>query len=96
MSRHEFSKATKRAAVARAKGRCEASGPVYGLEPEGGCWSDLAHGFEIDHYPLPATMEGSDVLANAVVCCMPSRSTPPPLPPQRYSNAHTHSRKRMI
>ena len=60
MSRREFSKATKRAAVARAKGRCDASGPVYGLGPEAGCWADLGHGFEIDHYPLPATMEGSD------------------------------------
>lgn len=67
--RHEFSKPTKRAAVFRANGRCEASGPVYGLEPEAGCWADLGHGFEIDHYPLPATMEGSDSLGNAVVCC---------------------------
>ncbi len=69
MSRHEFTKAVKRAAVARAKGRCEAVGEVYGLEPGQRCGADLGRGFEIDHYPVPATEAGSDALDNAVVCC---------------------------
>lgn len=67
--RHEFSKPVKREAVARAKGRCEAYGPIYGLEEGQRCSAPLGHGFEIDHYPIPATDEGSDTLDNAVVCC---------------------------
>ncbi len=69
MPRHEFSRPVKRAAVARAKGRCEAVGTVYGLEPGQRCGADLGRGLEIDHYPVPATEVGSDVLDNAVVCC---------------------------
>lgn len=67
--RHEFSKATKREAVKRAQGHCEAVGPLYGLDPGQRCDGDLGRGFEIDHYPIPATDEGSDTLGNAVVCC---------------------------
>ena len=67
--RHEFSAKTKRAAVKRANGRCEAVGEVYGREPGERCNSDLGRGLEIDHYPIPATDEGSDTLENAVVCC---------------------------
>lgn len=69
MIRYEFSKPTKRLAVARAKGRCEASGPAYGLPPGHRCNTDLGRGFEIDHYPVQATEKGSDTLENAVVCC---------------------------
>jgi len=69
MKRYEFPKTVKRAAVARAKGRCEASGPTYGLPPGFRCNADLGRGFEIDHYPVQATEKGSDVLENAVVCC---------------------------
>jgi 5-methylcytosine-specific restriction protein A len=70
MPRHNFSQATKKAAKARAGGYCEASGPVYGLEPGQRC-NALLKGkrVEIDHYPIPATDEGSDVLSNAVTCC---------------------------
>jgi hypothetical protein len=67
--RYEFPKPVKRLAVARAKGRCEASGPAYGLPPGHRCNSDLGRGFEIDHYPVQATEKGSDTLENAVVCC---------------------------
>ena len=69
MIRYEFPKPVRRAAVARAKGRCEASGPAYGLPPGHRCNSDLGRGFEIDHYPVQATEKGSDTLENAVVCC---------------------------
>lgn len=69
MRRYEFPRTVKRAAVARAKGRCEASGPAYGLPPDHRCNADLGRGFEIDHYPVQATEPGSDTLDNAVVCC---------------------------
>lgn len=70
MPRHNFSQAVKKAAKARAGGHCEASGAVYGLEPGQRC-NALLKGkrVEIDHYPIPATDEGSDVLSNAVACC---------------------------
>lgn len=67
--RYEFPKSVKRLAVARAKSRCEAVGEVYGLPAGERCNADLGRGFEIDHYPVPATERGSDVLENAVVCC---------------------------
>ena len=67
--RYEFPKPVKRLAVARAKSRCEAVGEVYGLPAGERCNADLGRGFEIDHYPVPATERDSDVLENAVVCC---------------------------
>lgn len=67
--RYEFGKPVKRLAVARAKSRCEAVGEVYGLPAGERCNADLGRGFEIDHYPVPATERDSDVLENAVVCC---------------------------
>jgi hypothetical protein len=69
LTRHNFSKATIRAAKERAGGRCEASGTVYGLEPETRCGASLEAGSEVDHYPMAATDDGSDTLENAVVCC---------------------------
>lgn len=68
--RHEFSKQTKRDAIWRAQGRCEAVGEVYGLPFGQRCNGDLGRGFEIDHYPVAATDPGSNVLDNAVVCCI--------------------------
>jgi 5-methylcytosine-specific restriction protein A len=71
MARHNFSQAVKKAAKARSGGYCEASGSVYGLEPGQRCNAPLAgKRVEIDHYPIPATDEGSDVLENAVACCV--------------------------
>jgi hypothetical protein len=68
--RYEFSTATKRLAEARAAGRCEARGVAYGLDPSQTCNAPFkASAKEFDHYPLPATMEGSDTLENCVVCC---------------------------
>lgn len=71
MPRHNFSAKVKRQARERSGGRCEASGVVYGLEPEQRCNASLeGKRVEIDHYPIPATDEGSDVLENAVACCV--------------------------
>jgi 5-methylcytosine-specific restriction endonuclease McrA len=68
--RYEFSKPTMREADKRAGGRCEATGWVYGLEPGQRCNAPFKGGKkEFDHYPLPATMEGSDTLENCMVCC---------------------------
>ena len=49
MARNEFSKPTKREALKRSGGKCEASGPRYGL-PEGQrCNGELSKGVIFDH-----------------------------------------------
>lgn len=63
--RHEFSKPTKREALKRSAGLCEAVGEVYGLA----CNAPLSHGVEFDHYPIAATERDSDGLDNCVACC---------------------------
>lgn len=68
--RHEFSAATKKAALERAGGRCEAAGERYGLPPGTRCTALLCEtGVQHDHYPLGAHAEGSNTLENDVVCC---------------------------
>lgn len=67
--RHEFSKPTKREALKRSSGLCEAVGAVYGLDPGQRCNAPLSHGVEFDHYPVPATERDSDGLENCVACC---------------------------
>ena len=69
MARHEFSKATKRAALRRSGGHCEATGSVYGLDPGQRCDAPLSQGVEFDHYPVPATERDSNGLENCVACC---------------------------
>ncbi|WP_131798193.1 HNH endonuclease [Devosia elaeis] len=70
--RYEFKKSTMREAFARSGGFCEAVGVAYGLQPGQRCNTPLdGKRKEYDHYPLPATMEESDVLENCVVCCVP-------------------------
>lgn len=69
MPRQEFSKPTKREALKRSGGLCEAIGTVYGLTPGQRCNAPLSHGVEFDHYPVPATDPGSDTLDNCVACC---------------------------
>lgn len=69
--RYNFSSKVKRQARERSGGRCEAVGIVYGLAPGQRCNASLeGKPVEIDHYPIPATDEGSDVLENAVTCCV--------------------------
>lgn len=73
--RHNFSQKVKRQARERSGGRCEAVGTVYGLAPGQRCNAPLdGKRVEIDHYPIPATDEGSDVLENAVACCVSCHS----------------------
>lgn len=69
MSRY-FSKEVKRQALARAQGKCEAVGPLYGL-PEGvRCNANLGVGFDFDHIILWANSNDSS-LDNVAVCCRP-------------------------
>ena len=67
--RHEFSRGTKKAALLRSGGVCEASGTVYGLEPETRCTVSLGLGVEFDHYPLPAHAENSNTVENCQAVC---------------------------
>jgi 5-methylcytosine-specific restriction protein A len=70
LSRHEFSKATKKAALERSGGYCEAIGPLYGLPSGQRCNRPLvALGVEYDHYPLPAHAEDSNTKENCVCAC---------------------------
>lgn len=70
MTRHEFSRKTKAAALARSGGRCEATGERYGLKPGERCNAELAvTGVQHDHWPLGAHAEGSNTIDNDVVCC---------------------------
>lgn len=67
--RYEFPKPVMREALKRSGKLCEAVGAVYGLEPGQRCNAPLDRGVEFDHYPAPATDEGSDTLENCVSCC---------------------------
>ena len=69
MKRREFSKETKRQALHRSGGLCEAMGKVYGFEPGKRCLAPLAYGVEFDHYPIRAADGGSNELSNCVAVC---------------------------
>lgn len=67
-AREEFTKATKRAALERSGGKCEASGPLYGYPFEFRCNAPLSHGVEFDHFILAS--EGGDAsLDNCRAVC---------------------------
>ncbi len=68
MARH-FAKAVKRQVLERSGGRCEATGPIYGL-PEGvRCNADLnLAGVEFDHLILWANSRDSSI-DNAICTC---------------------------
>ncbi len=68
MSRKEFSKEVRRAAIKRADGRCEAVGKAYGLEPNTRCGASIAYGFHIDHI-VPDGLGGDASLENAACVC---------------------------
>lgn len=66
--RAEFSKQTKRDALKRSGGLCEAVGTLYGL-PEGQrCNAPLAYGVEFDHVILEANSHDNS-LKNCAACC---------------------------
>ena len=69
MSRAEFTKATKRAALLRSNKLCEATGVLYGLKPDTRCNAPLAMGVEFDHI-LAASNGGDNSLANCCSTCV--------------------------
>jgi 5-methylcytosine-specific restriction protein A len=68
VSRREFTKATKRAALARSEGRCEAVGAWYNLAPGCRCNAPLAAGVEFDHIDLDANSHDNSIENCAAVC----------------------------
>lgn len=70
MPRSEFSKPTKREALKRSNGYCEATGEVYGLAPGQRCNAPLSLGVEFDHYPIAATEPDSNGIENCVAVCI--------------------------
>lgn len=70
MTRHEFSRKTKAAALERSGGRCEAIGARYGFSDGVRCAAYLCvTGVQYDHFPLGAHAEGSNVLENCTATC---------------------------
>lgn len=70
MARREFTKATKRAALTRSEGRCEAVGAWYNLAPGCRCNAPLAAGVEFDHIDLDANSHDNS-LENCAAVCIP-------------------------
>jgi hypothetical protein len=68
--RNEFTKATKRLALARSEGRCEAVGAWYNLEPGCRCNATLSAGVEFDHIDLDANSHDNS-LENCAAVCVP-------------------------
>lgn len=69
MPRKEFSRATKREALARAGYKCEATGSRYGFEPSQRCNCDLSLGVQFDHV-LPCELGGDNALMNCAAICV--------------------------
>jgi len=70
VARREFTKATKRAALTRSGGRCEAVGAWYKLAPGCRCNAPLAAGVEFDHIDLDANSHDNS-LENCAAVCVP-------------------------
>lgn len=70
MSRRDFTKPVKRAALARSEGRCEAVGAWYNLAPGCRCNAPLAAGVEFDHIDLDANSHDNS-LENCAAVCVP-------------------------
>jgi len=68
MSRREFTKATRRLALKRSGGLCEAVGPWYGLEEGQRCNAPLSHGLHFDHIDLDANSKDNR-LSNCAATC---------------------------
>ena len=66
--RAEFSKQTKREALRRSGGLCEAVGSLYGLPPGQRCNAPLAYGVEFDHVVLEANSHDNSLQNCAAVC----------------------------
>ena len=70
MARSEFSKPTKRDALKRSGGKCEARGNIYGILPGRRCCTELRHGVEFDHIILEANSHDNS-LENCAAVCIP-------------------------
>lgn len=68
MTRAEFSRATKRGALKRAEGQCEALGVWYGLHTGERCRAPLSYGVEFDHIVLDANSHDNSLENCAAVC----------------------------
>lgn len=66
--RAEFSKPTKREALRRSGGYCEAEGAMYGLDPDTRCNAPLGYGVEFDHVILDANSKDNSLENCAAVC----------------------------
>src|SRR5690348_14441431 len=102
MSRREFSRQVKRAALERAGGRCEASGAFYGLSSVARCYMPLNHGVEFDHVIADA-IGGEPTLANCLCVCKrchlwksARRDTPLAAKTKRQQDKHNGIRKASI
>lgn len=67
MTRREFTRKTRREALKRSGGRCEADDARYGLTER--CDADLGYGVRFDHY-LPNEFNGSNHLDNCRSVCV--------------------------
>ena len=63
-----FTAKTKRERLKHAQGRCEATGPIYGLEVGIKCDADLGLGVEFDHFDLVANSRDSSFENCRAVC----------------------------
>ena len=68
MKRAEFTKKTKRLALDRSGGHCEAVGQLYGLDKGKRCNLSLEFGVEFDH-AVRAADGGENTLENCVASC---------------------------
>lgn len=68
MPRREFKKETKRHALARSGGKCEAVGEWYGLESGQRCNAPLAYGVQFDHIDLDANSKDNSLDNCAATC----------------------------
>lgn len=68
MSRNEFTKPTKRFALKRAGGFCEAWGSMYGLGKGVKCGAPLSRGVQFDHIILDANSHDNSLENCAAVC----------------------------
>lgn len=68
MSRAEFKRPTKRAALQRSGLLCEAVGSMYGLDEGRRCNASLGYGVEFDHVILDANSKDNSLENCAAVC----------------------------
>jgi 5-methylcytosine-specific restriction endonuclease McrA len=66
--RAEFTKPTKREALKRSLGTCEARGRMYGLRSGQRCLMPLSYGVEFDHVVLDANSHDNSLENCAAVC----------------------------